>query len=120
EYAVELVEIALDLDECYAREIVEIVDAPAGEILLHGLNQGQVLAQRDRNARGLEVVKEGNEHRPSIARRKHAWPCSGPRATSMRAHIRHRAGRLGPTRPRAAPCRWQGTVRAPPSRRQPR
>ena len=41
EHAVELVEIALVLHQGGARKIVEILDAAAGEVLLHRFHQGQ-------------------------------------------------------------------------------
>ena len=62
EDAVELVEIALVLHQRRAREIVEILDPPVGEILLHRLHQGEVFAQRHRQAGLLELMEEGREH----------------------------------------------------------
>jgi len=46
EYAVELVEVALVLDQRRARRIVELLDPPRGEVMLHRLHQRQILTQR--------------------------------------------------------------------------
>ncbi len=50
EHAVELVEIALVLHQRRARQIIEILDAAAGDVLLHRLHQREVFAQRHRHA----------------------------------------------------------------------
>ena len=50
EDAIEAVEIALVLHQGRAREVVEILDPPAGEVHLHRLHQREVFAQRHRNA----------------------------------------------------------------------
>ena len=62
EHAVELVEIALVLHQRRAREIIEILDPPAGEVLLHRLHQREVFAQRHRHAGGFQLMEEGREH----------------------------------------------------------
>ena len=62
EHAVELVEVALVLHQRGAREIVEILDAAAGEIGLHRLHQRQVFAQRDGHAGGFQFGEELDEH----------------------------------------------------------
>ena len=66
EHAIELVEIALVLHQRRARQIVEILDTPAGEVLLHRLHQREIFAQRHRDAGLFELVKEGDEHAGSI------------------------------------------------------
>ena len=62
EHAVELVEVALVLHQRGARQIVEVLDAAAGEIGLHRLHQREVFAQRHRHAGGLQLMEEGDEH----------------------------------------------------------
>src|SRR5205085_136247 len=42
----------------------EILDPAAGDVGLHRFHQGQVFAQRHRNAGGFQLVEEGDEHRP--------------------------------------------------------
>ena len=59
EHPVELVEVALVLHQRGAREIVEILDAAAGDVLLHRLHQRQVFAQRHRHAGRFELMEEG-------------------------------------------------------------
>ena len=73
EHAVETVEIALVLHERRAREIVEILDAPAGEILLHRFHEREIFAQRHRDARGFQLAEEGDEHG-----RQHIPPAGTP------------------------------------------
>src|SRR5262249_48040601 len=68
EDAVELVEIAFVLHQRRAREIVEVLDPTAGEILLHRLHQREIFAQRHRHAGGFELVEEGDEHGASLRR----------------------------------------------------
>src|SRR5580704_5671698 len=62
EHAVELVEIALVLHQSGARQIVERLDPPVGQILLHRLDQREIFAQRHRQAGGFELMEEGREH----------------------------------------------------------
>jgi hypothetical protein len=62
EHAVELVEIALVLHQRRAREIVEILDPPVGQILLHRLHEREVFAQRHRQAGPFELMEESGEH----------------------------------------------------------
>ena len=59
---VEAVEIAFVLHQRRAGEIVEILDAPAGEVLVHRLHQREIFAQRHRDARLLQLVKESRKH----------------------------------------------------------
>ena len=66
EHAVELVEVALVLHQRGARQIIEILDAAAGEVGLHRLHQRQIFAQRHRHAGGLQLVEEGDEHRVNV------------------------------------------------------
>ena len=68
EHAVELVEVALVLDQRGARQIVEVLDPARGEVLVHRLHQREIFAQRHRHAGGLEIMEEGDEHFGSIAR----------------------------------------------------
>ena len=62
EHAIEVVEIALVLHQRRARQIVEILDAPAGEVLVHRLHQRQIFPQRDRHAGLLQLGKESRKH----------------------------------------------------------
>ena len=62
EHAVELVEVALVLHQRGARQIVEILDPARGQIGLHRLHQGEILAQRHRHAGGFEFLEEIDEH----------------------------------------------------------
>src|SRR5262249_38324697 len=64
--AVELVEIALILDQRRARQIVEVLDPATGEVLLHRLHQREIFAQRHRHAGGFELMEEGDEHGASL------------------------------------------------------
>jgi hypothetical protein len=66
EYAIEFVEVALVLHQRRSRQIVEVLDAPRSEVLLHRFHQGEVFAQRHRNAGLSELVEEGDEHAFSI------------------------------------------------------
>ena len=81
EHPVELVEIALVLHQRGAGEVVEILDAARGEILLHRLQQGQIFAQGHRHAGGLELLEKADEHgrlRPKLS----AEPAAGSRERS--------------------------------------
>ncbi len=62
EHAVELVEIALVLHQCRAREVVEVLHPPAGEVGVHRLHQRQIFAQRHRDAGGFQLMEKGDEH----------------------------------------------------------
>ena len=62
EHAVELIEIALVLHQRGARQIIEILDAAAGEVGLHRLHQRQVLAQRHGDTGGFQFGEELDEH----------------------------------------------------------
>ena len=81
EHAVELVEIALVLHQRGARQIIEILHPAAGEIGLHRLHQGQILAQRDRHAGGFEFLEKIDEHGARIR---------PPRAAVKRRPLRSR------------------------------
>src|SRR4029077_3551900 len=92
EHAVELVEVALALDQRGAREIVEDLDPDAGEVLLHRLHQREIFAQRHRHAGGLELVEKANEH--------------GRKLAPLR-----RAVKPGSTRSAHVPERWEPVFR---------
>ena len=66
EDAVELVEIALVLHQSGARQIIEVLDAAAGEVLLHRFHQREIFAQGHRHAGGFELMEEGGEHRRTL------------------------------------------------------
>ena len=114
EHAVELVEVALVLHQRRARQIVEILDAAAGEVGLHRLHQRQVFAQRHRHAGGFQLMEEGDEHRS-----KSVLQCNDP-AVSHRAVNQRRlesrsdTGAFHVRRPLAstlvllAPALWNG------------
>ncbi len=68
EHAVELVEIPLVLHQSGARQIIERLDPPVGQILLHRLDQRQIFAQRHRQAGGFQLVEEGREHPGTLLR----------------------------------------------------
>src|SRR5262245_44716837 len=83
EDAVELVEVALVLDQRGAREVVEVLDPAAGEILLHRLHQREIFAQRHWHAGGLELMEEGDEHGASL---RHCAGWSSPDRRAQAAH----------------------------------
>jgi hypothetical protein len=62
EDAIELVEIALVLDQRGARQIVEVLDPAAGEVLLHRLHQREIFTQRHRHTGRFQLVEEANKH----------------------------------------------------------
>ena len=62
EHVVELVEVALVLDQRGARQVVEILDPAFGEVGLHRLHQRQIFLQRHRHPGGFQLMKEGDEH----------------------------------------------------------
>jgi hypothetical protein len=62
ENAIELVEIALVLHQRGARQIVEALDLARGQILRHRLHQGEIFAQRHRDAGRSQFLEEGDEH----------------------------------------------------------
>ena len=68
EHAIELVEIALVLHQSGARQVVERLDPPVGQILLHRLDERQIFAQRHRQAGGFQLMKEGREHPGTLLR----------------------------------------------------
>ena len=59
---IEAIEVALVFHERRAREIVEILDAIAGDAGADGLEQRQVLFQRHRHFGGAQLGEEGLEH----------------------------------------------------------
>src|SRR5262249_33393914 len=68
EDTVEFVEVAFVLHQRRAREIVEVLDPTAGEVLLHRLHQREIFAQGHRHAGGFELVEEGDEHGANLRR----------------------------------------------------
>jgi len=62
EHAIELVEIALVLHQRRARQVVEILDTPAGKVALHRFHEHEVFAQRHRQAGLFELMEEGRKH----------------------------------------------------------
>ena len=68
-HLVEAVDVALVLHQRGAREVVKALDVELHQPGIHALEQRQVLAQRDRNARGLQFEEEGDEHGLSTADR---------------------------------------------------
>ena len=62
EHLVELVEVALVLHQDGARQIVEVVDAVVGDVLLHALHQGEVLLDGDRHLGRTQFEEEVGEH----------------------------------------------------------
>ena len=63
-HLVEAVDVTLVLHQRGAREIVKSLDVELHQPGIHPLQQRQILAQRNRNARGLELEEEGDEHSP--------------------------------------------------------
>src|SRR5262249_46667216 len=61
-HTIEFVEVALILHQGGTREIIEVLDSARGKIRLHRLHQREVLAQRDRHARRLQLMAEGHKH----------------------------------------------------------
>ena len=99
EHAVELVEVALVLHQRGAREIVEVLDPAAGEVLLHRFHQGQVFAQRDRHAGGFQLGEEGDEHGGILAAvGRESESVSGRLAEAFLQKLRARRRRSGPAR----------------------
>ena len=94
EDAVELVEIALVLHQRGAREIIEVLDPPPREVLLHRFHQREIFAQRHRHARGFEVMEEGDEHGANL---RH---CAGRSRPDRRFHLT--SARASPSAP--TPC----------------
>ena len=103
EDAIEAVEIALVLHQRRARQIIEFLDAPAGEVLVHRLHERQIFAQRDRHAGLLQLGKEGRKHlcltgvpRPKPRRQSNAADvgaeqrCRKAAADSLRHAAEHR------------------------------
>ena len=84
EDAVELVEIALVLDQRRPRQIIEVLDPAAGEVLLHRLHQREILAQRYRHAGGFELVEERDEHGASSRHRSEWSRPDSPRSGGSR------------------------------------
>ena len=59
---VKTIEMALVLHQRGAREVVEIFNAPVGEVSRQRLHQRQVFPERDGYLCSLELVKECREH----------------------------------------------------------
>jgi hypothetical protein len=55
---VELVVVRLVLDQAGAREVIELVDAVAGDVLLQRLEQGEEFLGRDRQLAGFRWWKK--------------------------------------------------------------
>ena len=62
EDTIELVEVALVLHQRGARQIVEALDPAGGQILRHRLHQGEIFAQRHRDAGRSQFLEESHEH----------------------------------------------------------
>jgi hypothetical protein len=112
EHAIELVEIALILHQRGAREIVEVVDATRREVGVHRFHQRQIFAQRHRDAGGLELMQERDEHDRRITPCAPEWEgdCTVARAGSGRFRAERTAtGRkpVQPTSKPAAACDWE-------------
>ena len=60
---VEAVDMALVLHQRRARQIVKTLDVELHEPRIHAFEQGQIFAQRDRNAGSLQLEEERDEHR---------------------------------------------------------
>ena len=59
---VELVEIALVLDQQRARQVIEMLHRPVGEALFERLHQHEIFARGDRQMRLAQRGEEGEEH----------------------------------------------------------
>ena len=125
ERAVELVEVRLVLDQRGARQVVELVDRRADDAGLDGVEQGQVLLDRDLQLGRAQRVEEVDQHgvarvwrghrrprSPSIAglgrRRRVARPAALPPAQRSRhatvaVVARRRPWRRAPFEPRGWP-----------------
>ena len=62
EHAIEAVEVAFVLDQCGARQVIEVLGAVAGQPPVESRHERQVLVQRDRYSGGLQFGEEGQEH----------------------------------------------------------
>ena len=76
---VELVEIALVLDEQSAREPVEFVDRHLSQIALKRAHQIEIFARRDRHMHLAQIGEELEKHGldPSVSRRRRAMLGAG-------------------------------------------
>jgi hypothetical protein len=77
EHAVEFVEVALVFHECCARQEIEILDTPVGEIGVgvECLHQREIFTHGDGQARGFQLVEEVDEHcRLNLPRHGRACP----------------------------------------------
>ena len=61
-HAIELVEVTLVLHQHRARQVVEVVDAVAGDALLHAFHQREVLLDGDRHLGLTQFEEEVGEH----------------------------------------------------------
>src|SRR4051812_21511230 len=96
EHAIELVQVALVLHQRGAREIIEVLDAAAGEVLVHRLHQREVLAQRDRDACGFQRGEELHEHAASLARERRAGKACPREGGAKRARLFSEAAGTSP------------------------
>src|SRR3546814_10824380 len=73
----EPVEMTLVLHQGGARQVVELVDRPRRQPGLHGLQQREILGQRDWYLRFAQRIEEAREHGESCGpgrRRSSRWP----------------------------------------------
>src|SRR5262249_33376966 len=94
ENPIKLVEITLILNQGCTRKVIEVLHAPSGKVVLHGVHEGEIFPQRDRHARRLEPVKEADQH-GGPARRSVGWAERRSQPSSPGGQIR---GRALPTR----------------------
>ena len=66
EHDVELVEVALVLDQQRSRQAVEILDRLVGEVSFEGPHQVEEFARRHRHARRAQGGEEGQKHAPML------------------------------------------------------
>ena len=91
EHDVELVEVALVLDQQRARQAIEIVDRLVGEVGVEGPHQVEEFARRHRHARLAQGGEEGEEHAPMLgaaaAARNGGWK-SPPQSAMLAADLK--------------------------------
>jgi hypothetical protein len=98
---VELVEIALVLDQQSARQAVEILDRLVGEVGVQRAHQVEELARRHRHARLAQGGEEGEKHAPMLGAASGARNAAGDRRrvrlnVRSRPAKRRRSGRRNP------------------------
>src|SRR5688572_328531 len=104
EGAVELVEIGLVLHQRGARQVIEVVHRRADDPLVHGLEQGEVFLNRDRQLVRLELEEEVDQHRRAYCSPRRPRPGGAPRRSPACAPgARSRNGGRARRRRRAAP-----------------